>query len=237
MEYFETLGPDGRVYIHYDRWQEWRADKMRRYPRPHWKLRFDIEIANPRDRIQDVPVWHPNTHSWAGFDPHVCFYECDLWSTIYGVYDAHLYQTGGPSYRMLIESGNDDPIWGEPITLFSTSSCIENEPWGRNPANKFAFFRGKFWQIYHSEFLLDWHDSRGTVGITNRHGTMARPRPYTHDPEYMRLPFTHEFTRFTIPRFVNPPRFTMTLEELFGFYMPPYKRPEGWNLDWSRYGF
>jgi hypothetical protein len=105
MEYFETLGPDGRVYLHYERWQQWRDDRLREYPCPSGRFRFDLELAHPRERLEDVPVLYPHTHSF--FDPHVCFYECDDWSTIFGVYDAHLYDPEMGyvrSHRMLVES-------------------------------------------------------------------------------------------------------------------------------------
>jgi hypothetical protein len=91
---------------------------------------------------------------------------------------------------MIIESGNIDPIWGEPITLFCTSSSIENEPWGRNPSNRFAYFRGSFWQVSWCQFLNVWQPPI-YYPISNHHGLMLRERPYQHDPHYMRLPLTY----------------------------------------------
>lgn len=149
---FETIGPDGRMYIHEDNWDRWRWLRCEEYPCPQGQYRFDITLTDPRDRLEDVPV-ERNPHSY-GHGAHECFYVCSDWSTIYGVHDAHTHN--GESYRMLVQSGCPEPIWGERITLMSTSSFIENEPWGRNPANKFAYFRGKCWRIRRSVFLHEW---------------------------------------------------------------------------------
>ena len=175
MKYFETLGEDGRIYLHNDRWQQWREDRLREYPRQSHKFRFDLELACPASRLIDVPVRYPHTHGF-GFDPHTCFYECDGWSTIFGVHD-----TGHETLRMLVESGNPEPIWGERVILLSTSSCIasciENEPWGMNPPNRFAYFRECFWQVSYSQYLQEWHPPI-TYPISNRNRNMLDRTPY-----------------------------------------------------------
>ena len=250
MEYFETLGQDGRTYLHYDRWQQWRWECLNKYPCAPGRFRFDIELAYPQDRLSSVPVRYPQTHSRTNLDPHTCFYECDDWSTIYGEHDAHLYYTGGPSFRMLIESGNGDPLWGDRVTLFSTSCCIENEPWGQNPPNRFAYFRDKFWQVTWCQFLSEWRPPI-RYPLSNFDGHMKSDRMYL--PQHMplgealvKLPFREE-----------PLRGLRAFERVLG--VPPWpRRPDvvdddlfevirhehemwrlthGYNLDWKRFGF
>lgn len=242
MEYFETLGNDGRVYLHYDRWQQWRWDRLREYPCAPGKFRFDIELAYPCDRLADVPVKHPGTHGWAGLDPHTCFYECDDWSTIFGVYDAHLHQTGRQSWRMLIESGNADPLWGERVTLFSTSCCIENEPWGQNQPNRFAFFRGKFWQVSWCQFLNEWRPPI-RYPLSNFDGFMKAGRPYADQRlpsstgPLVRLPFREERGMFDWLQLVLARIPVIWTEGTFVVDSVPDRLTHGYDLDWRRYGF
>jgi hypothetical protein len=166
MKEFETIGLDGRVYLHYQNWERWRADRMQQYPCPHGRYRFDIELAYPRERLEDVPVEH-NPHSF-GLGPHVCFYCCDNWSTIFGVHDAHLdnhLNVDTPSLRMMVESGCPEPIWGERITLLSTSRAIITEPWGWGIPNRFALFRGHYWLVTVAQLLHHYHDVHLATGI------------------------------------------------------------------------
>lgn len=155
MKEFETIGPDGLMYLHQDNWHRWRSNRLWEYPCPLGHYRFDIEIAHPRDFIDEVPV-ERNPHSLGGYDAWTVFYHSNNWSTIFGVHDSHSPWHFGENYRMLVESGCPDPVWGERITLMSTSSIIECEPWGHNVANKFAYFRGKYWRIIKWEFLHAW---------------------------------------------------------------------------------
>jgi hypothetical protein len=78
---------------------------------------------------------------------------------------------------MLVESGNPEPIWGERVILLSTSSCIENEPWGMNPPNRFAYFRECFWQVSYSQYLQEWQPPI-TYPISNRNRNMLDRTPY-----------------------------------------------------------
>jgi len=156
---FEVLGADGQIYLHNDNWYRWRQARLDEYPCPvgHW--RFDLELSHPRNSLVEVPVErNPHTHG-GGWNAHSWFYTCDQWSTIFGVHDAHL-PVEGENYRMLVESGCSEPLWGERIRLYSTGHCIVEEPWGTNVPNKFAFFRNQFWRVSKWEFLHPYPDPR-----------------------------------------------------------------------------
>jgi hypothetical protein len=56
-----------------------------------------------------------------------------------------------------------------------------------NRPNKFAFFRGLFWQVKWSQFLNVWQPPI-RYPVSNHRGVMRRDRPYVHDATYMRLP-------------------------------------------------
>ena len=169
MEPFETVGPDGKVYLHYQNWERWRAERCTEYPCPPGKWRLDIEIAHPRNKLREVPVpldefERPrNPHArvllnklgGVDYDSYELFYVCDDWSTIFGVHDAHRYDTNGESYRFLVESGHEQP-WGERVRLMSTSCYIVDPWWQKNYTNQFAFFRGKYWLVTFNGFLHDW---------------------------------------------------------------------------------
>jgi len=152
---------------------QWRMDITLTFPSD--KLEDVPVLRNPHTFHDKNPTFNPISSLPAGtvrtsrpsrhpnLTGHSCFYVCDDWSTIFGVHDAHIgtwkqrWQVKpDTSYRMLIESGNKVPSWGEQIRLMSTSGCIYNEPWGKNKANKFAYFRGKFWLVQHDEFLHEW---------------------------------------------------------------------------------
>jgi hypothetical protein len=162
MKEFETIGPDGRVYLHYQNWERWRADRMNQYPCPEGHYRFDIELTHPRLTLAEVPVEHNPHHG--GYGPHACFYACDNWSTIFGVHDAHL-AGPGESLRMLVESGCPEPIWGERMLLLSTSSAIITEPWGWGIPNRFARFRGCYWRVSVAQLLHEYGDVHRASGI------------------------------------------------------------------------
>jgi hypothetical protein len=253
MEYFETLGPDGRVYLHYDRWQQWRNDRMReypQYPRAFRRYRIDIELVHPRQSLAEVPLQHLT-------NSNICYYESDDWSTIYGVHDAHAYETEEQSWRMLVESGNDDPLWGEPITLFGTSGYIHDEPWGRNPANRFAYFRGMFWQVRWCEFLQPWSPGYNRPLSNFRPHWMRRQRPYATQRdnvgnELMREPFVEPPLRYARPTLLDLwepaiiPRVNINIDE--DWIRRGIRRAnniyEVWGLggkvekiDWKKWGF
>lgn len=247
MKEFEVIGADGRTYLHYNNWLRWRSDRLREYPCAEGKFRFDIELAYPCYTLREVPVSR-NPHSFPGMNGHTCFYECDNWSTIYGVHDAHLHEDVG-GWRMLIESGNNEPLWGEPITLFSTASCIETEPWGRNPSNRFAFFRGKFWLIKWAEFLNEWLPPI-RYPLTNMDSLVRRPREYTVDTDLVRSPrqqqqqFFFDFTPTGQRRFPRDDTATFSLEYLqllMGMgtvgISGDYRRRMPVDVNWQHEGF
>ncbi len=171
-------------------WEQWRHDRFLEYPCPRGKWRFDLELMYPRDTLEEVPIErNPHTHG-GGFTGHTCFYSGDDWSTIFGVHDfsevvlppteqqwtpdLHGMQ---PCLRMLVESGNTEPLWGERIRLFSTSGCIQDEEWGRNVANKFAFFRGQYWRITMNHFLHNGYSELWDV-MGGRIHPPIRQNPY-----------------------------------------------------------
>jgi len=153
MKQFEIRGADGRLYIHNERWNEWRDERLAEYPCAPGKYRFEIEIEKPRLLINDVPA-ERNPHA-RPYGRHYCFYHCNDWSTIFGTHSNGSFH----KRRMIIESGNTDPVWGERITMYSTSSALENEPWGQNPANVFCYFWGGFWRVSQKTLLHEWHSA------------------------------------------------------------------------------
>lgn len=192
MNEFETIGPDGKTYLHNDNWYHWRDDRLVQYPCPSGHYRFDIEIGHPRDRLEDVPV-ERNPHSLGGYGPHQCFYVSDNWSTIFGVHEAHRHDIDGPSHRLLVESGCSEPVWGERVRMMSTSSWIQDEPWGRNVPNKFVHFRGQFWRILKWDFLNEWTSIRDDRPIppnpldlwwAENHRSWSRHRRKTNPLDY-----------------------------------------------------
>lgn len=217
MKEFECIGSDGRLYLHYENWLRWRADRLRDYPgNDGWdgKWRIDLEIAYPRLNLEDVPV-ERNPHG--AFGPHACFYFCINWSSIFGVHDAHLYRTGGDSYRMLIESCNSKPTWGETVWLASTSSAICPEPWGRNSPNRFAKFRGFWWKVTWCELLHEWPAGRIFYPLTVHSPGQWLPRvPLIGEPVERGL--QHEPDHHTI----------LELNTIFGFY-PKEKVRTNWK--------
>jgi len=147
MHSFETIGEDGRLYMHYDNWTAFRERWMWENPRSENQFRFDLELVTPGDRLEQLPVDRVPHHP-----PTLCFYECDEWCVRLGPFDAH--HPSGESLRVIVESGCRADC--EQITLFSTSNTIENESWGLNKANKFVKFRGQYWYVKWHQFLQPW---------------------------------------------------------------------------------
>lgn len=185
MKEFECIGPDGRTYLHNDNWLKWRHERFLQYPCPQGKFRFDITISKEMssDRLETVPTFR-NPHAFHGttlLRPTDCYYECNDWSTIYGIHE-----NGHNELRMLIESGNPDPVWGEKITFYSTSSWINQEPWGRNSPNMFVKLGNRFYLVTHSEFLHNWYETRHVeYPLTNPRNTgyfFARYIPILRTP-------------------------------------------------------
>jgi|APSaa5957512535_1039671.scaffolds.fasta_scaffold96503_2 hypothetical protein len=163
MKPFEVLGSDRAIYLHHDNWYRWRDETLSVHP-GEGKWRFDLDLRYPRDTLEEVPVTNQRVHRHGGYTPHTCFYECDDWSTIYDFYES----SNEPMFRMIVESQNPQPHWGEPITLLSTSTYFKCEPWGHNVPNQFAFFRGQYWQVNYSELLH--HEFPAGVGYPLRDG-------------------------------------------------------------------
>lgn len=169
MKPFECVDADGQIHLHHDNWHRWKNDTLSSH-NGEGKWRFDLDLRNPRYTLEEVPVSNLQVHT--RFSPHTCFYECSDWSTIYDFYESDR----EPMFRMIVESQNPEPLWGERITLLSSSSSFKPEPWGRNAPNQFAFFRGMYWQVASSELLhheyplgvgYPLHDN-GNFGIPRR---------------------------------------------------------------------
>lgn len=161
MKPFETLGPDGRIYIHNERWNEWRDQHLAEYPCPAGKYRFEIEIEHSNHVVGDIPV-EQNPHA-GRYNPHYCFYHCNDWSTIFGEHPNGRRVGLTCKYRMIIESGNPDPVLGTRIPMYSTSSSLHDEPWGQNRANIFCFLWGAYWRVSQ---LIPFHEWHPTYPIT-----------------------------------------------------------------------
>jgi uncharacterized protein (TIGR02996 family) len=111
------------------------------------KFRFDIELSNPSMMLREVPV-DRNPHSLGGYDAWDCFYISPYWSTIF---DWTKINDRNP--RMIIECAHPDPVFGEKVVFFGTSSMIYEE-WGdSNIPNKFAFFQNRFWAVKKWNYL------------------------------------------------------------------------------------
>jgi len=156
MKPFEHVGPDNVVHIHEDNWRTWRYKRFAEYPCPEGRYRFEVHINHARRNIFTVPIVrnpHVGLDEFPRYDGRYCFYHCDDWSTIF---EAQFNHTHG-GFRLFIESGNADPIWGERIIMFSTSSSLEDEPWGHNEANVFCYFRDHYWRVTYKELFHEWH--------------------------------------------------------------------------------
>ena len=146
---------DGKTYLHYENWVKYRKELCDYYPCQRGKFRADVELIRPTLFLPDVKV-DRNPHNLGGFEAHACFYACDDWTTIFDIQDDISWLDGTESIRFIMESGNPEPIKGERAIIYSTSSTVWNEPWGRNKSNHFAFFRNRFWFVSHIEFLHEW---------------------------------------------------------------------------------
>jgi hypothetical protein len=223
MKPFEVLGDDGHIYLHFDNWCHWRAETLSAHP-GEGKWRFDLDLRYPRDTLEEVPVTNPQVHSvGGGYNNHTCFYECDDWSTIYDFYES----SGESMYRMIVESQNPEPLWGERIRLLSTSSYFKCEPWGRNPPNQFAFFRGQYWQVNYSKLL--YHEFPAGVGYPLRDGgPFGVPRRGGERNPLM----GYRGTEFIDAGYFYAPYIPLYQTS----WARSYLKPE-FNLDWKKYGF
>lgn len=175
MKPFECLDEHGQIHLHQDNWRRWRDERLSAHP-CEGKWRFDLQLEHSRTRLETVPATNQRVHG-GGFHNHTCFYDCADWSTIYG---AHLFRlphetSPRPMIRMIVESQNPEPIWGERVTLLSSSTYFKCEPWGRNVPNQFAYFRGQYWQVTFSELLH--HEFPAGVGYPLRDGQGGYGQP------------------------------------------------------------
>lgn len=232
METFEYHFGDDIVHLHQDNWRCWRNDRLSVHP-GEGKWRFDLELANPREILEEVPVINERVH--ARHPPHTCLYECSDWSTIYGVYGPHGHNS---SHRMIVESQNPEPLWGERITLLASSTYFKCEPWETNVPNQFAYFRGWYWQVTFSELL--YHEFPAGVGYPLRDNRgMFTPR---RGGEQRFLDAGYIYTPY-VPLFNTPVYGENRLTELYGnlqlgpnYRWNNYPKPE-FKLDWRKYGF
>ena len=228
MKPFEVVGSDGLVYLHHDNWHRYRSEKLSVHP-GEGKWRFDLDLRNPRNTLEEVPVSNGLVHSHGGYSPHTCFYECDDWSTIYEFYESQ----HGPMFRMMVESQNPNPIWGERITLLSTSTYFKSEPWGRNTPNQFAFFRGMYWQVIWSELL--YHEFPAGVGYPLRdNGIFGVPRRggQRQPPEEIEFDLT-----FRIPALNRADNEWGDFARLRGMIERDSKQRYFFPVDWRKEGF
>jgi len=144
---FECFGSDGKIYLHYDLWKQWRNQQDQSIPKPPTAFRFDIELTHPKSNFFQVPVDFNPHHLLQSLTARTCFYSCADWSIITDVHDAH--HPSGDSFRMIVETTYQENFQNERIRLMSTSSSIDSEPFEQN--NRFAVFRNKFWKISHFE--------------------------------------------------------------------------------------
>lgn len=218
------MGADGRVYLHYDNWYRWIDDRTREYPMPEGHHRLDIQLCYPRSTLEQVPITR-DPHG--GLGGHVCYYKSENWSTIFG---AHSFNEGN-DFKMLVESGCPDPVWGEKITLFSTSCTICDEPWGRNQANKFAFFRNQYWRVISDRLLEPWTPIRdeGPRNQRIRHGNPRQHFVFGFPP-FGNLP-AQTFTRFMGPILDD------ILDDIFTQEWSMILLGSNTRINWSQEGF
>ncbi len=223
----------------YDDWERYRNEKLAEYPCQDGKWRFDIELSHPRNSLYEVPI-ERNPHGfdedgWFGFiEPHWsilgghrCFYSNNMdWSTIFAVWSED-----GETCRFLAESGNSEPLWGERVSLMSTSQYIVDEPWGTNPANKFAFFRGKYWRITWHQFLHDYNDLYRVMG--NQIVPPIRNRAVVVSDRNTLLSV---FGRpvFNYPNLADALMSVQPLRRILPF---SYFRPQSEKINWEEEGF
>jgi hypothetical protein len=182
---FETIGSDGKVYLHYDRWERWRNDRLScdYPPLGNGKARHDIELSYPSTTLAEVPIDRNPHDTGLRIHPHTartCFYSSNDWLTIFDVHE--VLTPHGSSIRTVVENGTDKPV-GERIRLMSTSSFLEEAPWSTNPSNYFAYFRGKYWRVTTFIPLQAWELRKFP------HSNLAAPHvlhPLAMPPELLR---------------------------------------------------
>lgn len=142
---FEIWNEDTQqIDFDWDLWRYFTIELFSIYMIQFNHQRVNIILHSQSDRLEDVYVgdWNPhheigNTH----LSSHDCFYNNDNWSVVFETYPMNNHSPNNPKFIFFIEEGHQDP-WGEPIRIMSTSSCIHD-----NMSHRFAYFRGKYWQI------------------------------------------------------------------------------------------
>ena len=175
--------------IDLDRWYWLRGEWLSYYPPQRGKFRGDFQLIGPELFLRDIRTDH-NPHWRHGLEPHRCYYASDEWSTIFEPLG------NGERCRILVESNNPDPVRGERVVLYSTSSVLWNEPWGRNRANKFVFYRNRFWRVEYDEFLHRW---RGNLNYP----LMLRWRSSEEMQKYASPPDSYSASDFLPPTYLE----------------------------------
>ena len=132
---FECIGPDGRVYFHFDNWSRFLAARQEEYPAPFDHRRYELTLIFPREKLEQV--FTPT----GAMSHHDIQYHSSDWSTVFDIYPAHCFTPDGDNAKkIIIEDGHINP-WGEPVTIMSDGVDL------RNSNRNFAFFRGRYWKI------------------------------------------------------------------------------------------
>lgn len=132
---FECVGPDGKVYFHFDNWSKFLANRQKEYPVPKNHLRYELTLIFPREKLEQVftPTGHVTHHD-------LRLHNSD-WSTVFDIYPAHCFTPDGDNAKkIIIENGHVNP-WGEPVTIMSDGNDLRND--NRN----FVFFQEQYWKI------------------------------------------------------------------------------------------
>lgn len=148
---FETIGVDGKTYMHYDKWHAWRNEWMNRHPeRPG---QFNLNIG--------FKYWGSDLNLYSHTIEKL-YYEYDKWAIVSDVYNAHVSHihqdvVSDKTYRFLIR--NDVP--GEQVMVNCDCSSIVNEPWGKYHGTRFILFREQWWQVTNTEWIGGWRGGAG----------------------------------------------------------------------------
>lgn len=118
----------------------------------------ELAVQGPSLFLSEVEC-ERNPHHF-GHRAQCCWYSCDEWF----VYDQ-------PSqWEMVVDSKHQR---GDRVILYTTASCMHQEPWGQNPPNMFIFWQNRFRRIH----KIGWRDP------WNRHGYPLVDRPQRPDSD------------------------------------------------------
>lgn len=134
---FECVGPDGRVYFHFDNWTRFLAQRQLEYPPIPIHQRYQLTLIYPRTRLEEVftPTGQVFHHDIQFYDPN--------WSVIFQPFPAHAFTADGDNSVILLVENNHANPWGERVVVMSdrANSGFEND------ARNFVYFQGKYWRI------------------------------------------------------------------------------------------